>query len=134
MCFCVRDAVATRGQYLALSKASLMISCVLSVHAEIREYCNIEKFNASCVDSGAGSLIVMDYAYYGRQRVGRCVRDLGRAGKCGVDVLAVTDSRCSGRRTCTIRLPDDQMYAMNACRESVSHLYAAYSCVTGNER
>jgi len=24
------------------------------------------------------------------------------------------------------------MYALNACRESVSHLYAAYSCVTGN--
>jgi len=95
---------------------------------EIREYCNIEKFNASCeVDS----VIMMNYAFYGRQRVGRCVKDLDTRGTCGVDVLAVTDSRCSGRRRCTIRLPDDEMYAMNACRESVSHLYAAYSCIPG---
>jgi len=44
------------------------------VYAEIREYCNIEKFNASC--NGAGALIVMDYAFYGRQRVGRCVQHI----------------------------------------------------------
>jgi len=97
--------------------------------AEIREYCNIEKFNATC---GVNSVIVMDYAFYGRQRVGRCIQDIDTRGKCGVDVLTITDSRCSGRRRCAIKLPDDEMYAMNACRESVSHLYAAYSCVTGD--
>ena len=95
---------------------------------EIREYCNIEKFNASC---DASSVIVMEYAFYGRQRVGRCVQDMDVRGKCGVNVLAITDSRCSGRRRCTIRLPDDEMYAIKACSESLSHLYAAYSCIPG---
>jgi len=99
--------------------------------AEIREYCNIEKFNTSC---GADSMVMMEYAFYGRQQVGRCVHHMQAGGECGVDVLAVADSRCSGRRRCTIRLPDDEMYAMNACRESVSHLYAAYSCIPGKNR
>ena len=96
--------------------------------AEIREYCNIEKFNASCDE---GSVIVMDYSFYGRQQVGRCIRNMDAQGKCGLDVLTIADSRCSGRRRCTIRLPDNEMYALNACRETVSHLYAAYSCIPG---
>ena len=106
------------------------ISRAKTVHmsAEIREYCNIQRFNASC---DAGSVILMEHAVYGRQRVGRCIQDMETQGKCGVDVLTVADARCSGRQRCAIKLPDDDMYAMNACRESVSHLYAAYSCVSG---
>ena len=102
----------------------------MSLHlAEIGEYCNVaEKFNASC---DSDSVILMKYAFYGRQR-GRCVRNMDSQGECGVDVLAITDSRCSGRRRCTISLPDDEMYAMKACREYESHLYASYSCVRGN--
>jgi len=104
------------------------LCCVLWL-TEIREYCNIERFNASC---GGNSVIVMNYAFYGRQRVGRCIQDMDPVrDTCGVDVLAITDSRCSGLKHCTVRLPDDEMYAMNACRESVSHLYAAYSCLPG---
>ena len=77
------------------------------------------------------SVIAMDYAFYGRLRAGRCVKDIDAQGKCGVDVLTIADSHCSGRRRCSIKLPDDEMYAMNACSEKVSHLYAAYSCIPG---
>lgn len=75
----------------------------------------------------------MQHAYYGRQRRGRCIKAMDQLARCGVDVLTITDRRCSGRRHCSIKLPDDSMYALNACQDRVSHLEAAYTCLPGTQ-
>ena len=89
----------------------------------------MEEFEAKC---GADEIVVMETARYGRMRVGRCVtQNYGNIG-CAVDVLSFADSRCSGRRHCTIELPDDDLYEMHACPKDVtSHLEAAYACMPG---
>ena len=90
----------------------------------------METFEGQC---GSDEIISMATARYGRMRVGRCAdTNYGNIG-CAVDVLTYVDNQCSGRRHCTIKLPDDTLYDMGACPKGVtSHLEAAYTCIPGN--
>lgn len=74
----------------------------------------------------------MESAKYGRMELGRCViRDYGYVG-CSADVLAHMDSRCSGRRSCDIRIPDSTLDRANPCpRDFKTYLEASYGCVQG---
>ena len=57
--------------------------------------------------------------------------DLGYLG-CYSDVHSVVDARCSGRRTCSVRIPDAGLEATRPClKELKTYLEANYSCVTG---
>ena len=57
----------------------LPVPQLFSIAADVREYCLGESLNASCPE---GSVVVMDAAWYGRMRIGRCVEmDLGHLGK-----------------------------------------------------
>ena len=75
----------------------------------------------------------MESAQYGRMQLGRCViRDYGYVG-CVSDVLAHMDSRCSGRRSCEIRIPDLTLDRSNPCpRDFKTYLEASYGCIQGN--
>jgi len=101
------------------------------VHAERREYCQWENFNASC--PGRDELILMKTARYGRIRFGRCMReDHGSVG-CAADVLSHLDRKCSGRRTCRIIIPDATLHGIHPCpKELMPYLEASYLCVRGN--
>ena len=96
------------------------------------EYCQNEEFRAGCASS---SVVVMRSARYGRMSVGRCVRrDYGFVG-CGSDVLAITDQLCSGRRNCTVRVPnswyDDAARRARCPEDFKNYLQVAYDCVDG---
>lgn len=101
-----------------------------SFPAPIREYCNMETFNASC--PRPNDVIVVRRARYGRMQIGRCVkRNLGYVG-CSADVLAILDARCSGRRRCELALPDTELHATHACPEDTTpYLEVAYECLQG---
>ncbi len=43
----------------------------LHIFAGVQEFCQLETFSASC---GQDEVIVMQYARYGRMRLGRCVK------------------------------------------------------------
>jgi len=94
------------------------------------EYCQWEKFNASC--RGTDDVILMLSGRYGRMRFGRCMReDHGSVG-CSANVLAYLDRQCSGRRHCQLPVPDAVLHAMHRCpKEIMSYLEASYVCVTG---
>jgi len=93
------------------------------------EHCEAETFRASCPFS---TVIVVRRALYGRMRLGRCVlRDYGYVG-CFADVVAHMDVICSGRRTCSIRIPDAMLDRANPCpKDFKTYLLISYDCVPG---
>lgn len=77
-------------------------------------------------------MVRMVNARYGRMQLGRCVEvDLGYVG-CSTNVMALADSRCSGRKTCEIRVPDADLESTRPCfKELKTFLEASYTCVEG---
>ena len=60
-----------------------------------------------------------------------CFRDYGYVG-CEANVMAHMDSRCSGRRSCEIRIPDVTLDRANPCpKDFKTYLHASYGCVKG---
>ena len=74
----------------------------------------------------------MRRAQYGRMRLGRCVKgNLGYVG-CSADVLSLMDSRCSGRQSCQISIPDSMFADIEPCPSPLeSYMEASYDCVKG---
>jgi hypothetical protein len=74
----------------------------------------------------------MSEAQYGLMQIGRCVRkDYGYIG-CGSDVMSITDRLCSGRRACSVRVPNAMFDAAadRRCPEDFKYyLNATYRCV-----
>ena len=93
------------------------------------EYCETEVFRAAC---GEGEVLLLTRARYGRMRLGRCVEfDLGYID-CYTDVLTLLDRRCSGRRSCEVRIPDAEFEATGPClKELKTYLEVGYHCVRG---
>lgn len=94
------------------------------------EVCESEVFQPKCADN---EVIIMTEAKYGRMKIGRCAQtDYGYIG-CNADVLEHMDSICSGRRTCSLRIPDqilDKAKSASKCpREFKTYLNASYKCV-----
>jgi len=99
---------------------------------KLTEFCQNEEFYASCRSS---SVVVITSARYGRMSVGKCVRkDYGFVG-CGSDVLGITDQLCSGRRNCTVRVPNswfDDAARHALCPEDFkNYLRVSYECLDG---
>jgi len=97
--------------------------------AGLTEYCQWEQLEISC---DPGEVIMMSGAYYGRMQYGRCIRrDYGYVG-CYADVRALADTRCSGRRSCRISVPDKLFDGTTPCPEDLKlYLMAGYTCVKG---
>jgi len=102
-----------------------------NVHVD-GEYCELQTLNARC--RHGNEVVVMETALYGRMRLGSCVvADLGFVG-CSTNVLSVLDARCSGRRHCTVRVPDQDLAAIRpqpCLTELKSYLEASYRCQKG---
>lgn len=64
--------------------------------------------------------------------VGTCVRsDLGYVG-CYKNVRDLLDRRCSGRRSCEVAMPDQQLAKRNMCMAELKvYLEASYRCQKG---
>jgi len=96
------------------------------------EYCETEMFRPACEK---GEVLLLTRALYGRMRRGRCVEfDLGYI-ECYTDVLTLLDRRCSGRRSCKVRIPDAEFEATGPClKELKTYLEVGYHCVRGDYR
>ena len=96
------------------------------------EYCQWETFNATC--EKRGSVVLMQSARYGRMKHGRCADTDVYIG-CSADVLAQMDDRCSGRRACTIAIPDSHLHQQQPCpNDMMAYLEASFVCVRGLHR
>ena len=59
--------------------------------------------------------------------------DHGSVG-CSADVRVYLDWKCSGRRRCQLKIPDEVLHAAHPCpKELMPYLEASYSCITGTE-
>ena len=65
-------------------------------------------------------------------RISRCVREhFGYIG-CSIDVKDTLDLHCSGRRTCSIRVLDDNFDNVRPCHDDLkSYLEVEYDCIKG---
>ena len=122
------EAVIVTLHEIKRSKDSCYV-CWCTGDVEVGEYCHAEIFRASCAED---EVVLMERALYGRMSLGRCVElDMGHLG-CQSDVLALADRRCSGRRSCLIRVPDAELESRRPClRELKTYLFASYRCVHG---
>ena len=71
-------------------------------------------------------------ALYRRMSIGPCVKgNYGYLG-CKHNVLPYIDSRCSGRSTCKLSVPDPVLHETAPCPEDFSsYLEVSYLCVKG---
>jgi len=98
---------------------------------EASDYCLMEEFDASCRQPD--EVVVIERARYGRMSISRCVSgNYGHLG-CYVDVRRLLHAKCSGRRSCRVRVPDDDLFATRPCpSDFTSYLEATYRCQPGN--
>ena len=93
------------------------------------EICHMKSYNLTC---GQSEAIVMATARYGRMRLGLCVKGNYGVLGCETNVLPYIDSRCSGRPTCTLSVPDPLLHEKGSCPDEFSsYLEVSYSCVKG---
>ena len=78
-------------------------------------------------------IILMTSAVYGRMNVGRCIRKPDEFMGCSNDVLPLLDKWCSGRRECTIGVPNEELEKMNTeCLEIlIKYLEVEHICLKG---
>ena len=96
---------------------------------QVQEFCQADVYSAQCPES---HVIVMKSAFYGRMRLGRCVRgDYGYLG-CAQDELDLMDSKCSGAAACRFRVFDSGLGLNSRCPADIaSYLEASYDCQPG---
>ena len=95
----------------------------------VREYCSLETFKPVC---GEHEVVLITSGRYGRMRFGRCMKEPHGSEGCSADVMPYLDRQCSGRRTCSVTLPDPALHTLHPCpRELVPYLEAGYRCVPG---
>lgn len=92
--------------------------------------CQSKYFKAKC--SFPDEVILVERARYGRMNLSKCVREnFGYIG-CSNDVLDVMDAYCSGRKTCSLRILDENFMNMKPCHEDLkSYLGIEYRCIKG---
>ena len=71
-------------------------------------------------------------AEYGHMAQGKCVKlDLGIFG-CKADVTDILDQRCSGKRSCTVPVVDEELRNTEPCTVGILvYLKASYMCIKG---
>ena len=89
----------------------------------------MDTMNVTCP---GGYVIMMQSAMYGRMAIGRCVREgLGYLG-CKSDALSILDTSCTGRRFCSVHVPNPQLHELMPCpADTTAYLQANYACVKG---
>ena len=97
--------------------------------SDAQEFCEGESFSGQC---SRDEVVVLQSAQYGRMQLGRCVQmNMGYIG-CTADVLGLADTKCSGRRSCTLNVPDTDFERTRPCFELKSYLQVSHTCIRGN--
>ena len=89
----------------------------------------METFNATC---DSNHVLLMRSARFGRMKIGRCVKgNYGYLG-CAADVKHYMETKCAGRHTCKLTVPDTFLYESKPCPgDFTSYLEITYECLRG---
>ncbi|OAF68792.1 hypothetical protein A3Q56_03460 [Intoshia linei] len=93
------------------------------------ESCLTETFEAGCSDPS--QVILIENAFYGRMKVGRCVRyNFGNIG-CFKNVVSQLDSLCSMKNFCSFSTADQILIDTKPCPiDFTPYLYVEYLCIS----
>ena len=96
------------------------------------EICPFETRQLTCM---VGNMIQVINAEYGRMSMGHCIAaDFGFIG-CKSTVTHIIESRCGGRESCEIALPDEELGDLRPCPVGFSsYLTVQYSCLPSKHR
>ena len=108
---------------------------ILIVEA-MEEYCSLEAFKPQCWKN---EVVLVEHAYYGRRRTGKCIsaKEASRLQGpdyfgCYASVLHIVSRKCSGKKKCEINIPDTDLEQTMPCLEGLKmFLEVRYSCVEG---
>ncbi|ESN90342.1 hypothetical protein HELRODRAFT_166000 [Helobdella robusta] len=96
---------------------------------EPREYCTFKHFNVTC--SKLNDVILMTSARYGRMANSQCIMASDASVGCWTEVLHYMDRKCSGKRSCFVRIPNAKMHRQQPCaKDLLTYLEADYQCLT----
>ncbi|ESO07698.1 hypothetical protein HELRODRAFT_170233 [Helobdella robusta] len=104
--------------------------CTPNEHAEsVQEtICQSHYFRPKC--PSVDDVIIVEKARYGRLEKSKCVTQAFDYINCFEDVLHVMDSFCSNRRSCEVRILDENFNYLKPCHEDLkSNLDVQYRCV-----
>ncbi len=75
---------------------------------------------------------MMTVANYGRMHHSKCVKkDYGHMG-CSTNVLRLADMKCSGRRSCSVGIPDKDFDITEPCPDDLkTYFQGGYICLKG---
>ena len=102
----------------------------------MEEYCSLEAFRPQCWKN---EVVLVEDAYYGRRRTGKCI-SAKQASRlqgpdyfgCFANVLSIVSRKCSGKKRCEISVPDPDLEHTMPCLEGLKmFLEVRYSCVAG---
>jgi len=111
---------------------------ILFVEA-MEEYCSLEAFRPRCWKN---EVVLVEDAYYGRRRTGKCI-SAKQASRlqgpdyfgCYANVLGIVSRTCSGKKECEISVPDPDLERTMPCLEGLKmFLEVRYSCVAGRPK
>ena len=89
----------------------------------------MDTMNATCP---TGHVMLIHDARFGRMALGRCVKqNLGYLG-CEADAIPVLDKYCTGKRKCTVPVPNPYLHVLKPCPEDTTpYLLSSHYCVPG---
>ena len=105
-------------------RSSIDIS-VLLFFILANQICHLESFNAGCGDDEE---IVITASFYGEAAYGD-FRPNGYVG-CNSDVLTWISAQCTGRQSCDVTIPGDELHGSLPCPSELKmHMEIGYLCV-----
>lgn len=113
-----------------LTKQTVELERFIDFCLESKEFCHNDDFVAECPEPD--EVILMTSALYGRMSLGECVKQAFGFLGCYSDVITYAHERCSGRKSCLIRIPDAVLDRTKPCNEDLkSYLDTTYDCIRG---
>lgn len=91
------------------------------------EFCEWDTFSPQCAPD---EVVLIREARYGRMHHGTCIQDDRDIG-CERDVTGLVHRKCSGRRACQIKVPDQELESTQRCGEMKNFLQVKNACVKG---
>jgi len=123
--------ILTMFSFILLVLSGVSVSATnSSSDGAVLDYCEGQTFSARCPSSD--DVVLMQSAFYGRMRSGRCLK-VAIGTECQFNIRDQFDVWCSGQRSCEVRissiidsLPEN---ALPCLRDYRGYLEASYTCV-----
>ncbi|ESO06370.1 hypothetical protein HELRODRAFT_160537 [Helobdella robusta] len=105
------------------------VSWIFAGNRTNQSFCQSEHLRIKCSHN---QVIFIEMAKYGRMQLSRCARGEFGYLECWADVTTILDEHCSGRRSCVVKVLDENFQNLRPCHDDLkSYLEVAHTCLPG---